>query len=226
MTSPLQIDCKSCAYKSSCIYDVLKGSEKELLNKGKVVNIYRKGEIIYKEGSAATSCFFVQEGALKLSKETLSDKPFFITLRKSGTTIGMESLNNHSNYESTAQCITDITCCALTSRMIYSLIQKSRAACSFLAFQYNDFISDLYTHLTIMSTEKANVRIARSLLTLLEVGKGKLANIRIEDLAAISGTTRETTSRALSRMKTNKIISVSNREINILDEQKLKNFIQ
>ncbi len=77
-----------------------------------------------------------------------------------------------------------------------------------------------------MGTEKANVRIARSLLTLMEVGKGRLGNIRIEDLAAISGATRETTSRILSRMKINKLISVSNREINILNEQKLKEFIQ
>ncbi len=226
MLNSLPVDCKSCAHKSSCIYKVLKENEREALNKGKVVNGYRKGEIIYKEGSPATSCFFVQEGAIKLSKETHLDKAVFIILRKGGTTIGMESLDNNSIYESTAQCITDITCCTITSRIMYSLIQKNKAACSFLAFQYNDFISGLFTHLTIMGTEKANVRIARSLLTLMEVGKGRLGNIRIEDLAAISGATRETTSRILSRMKINKLISVSNREINILNEQKLKEFIQ
>ena len=95
---------------------------------------------------------FVQEGAIKLSKETHLDKAVFIILRKGGTTIGMESLDN-SIYESTAQCITDITCCTITSRIMYSLFKKIKRPV-LLAFQYNDFISGLFTHLTIMGTEK------------------------------------------------------------------------
>jgi CRP-like cAMP-binding protein len=217
-----QFDCKYCTYKINCIYEVLKEEERELLNEKKVVKKYTKKETIYKEGRSATSCFFILDGGVSLSKEINVENPFFLVLKKSGSIIGLESIGYNVTYNSTALCVSDTTCCTVTSSLMFHLIKNNKEACSFFSFQYNHFINGLVCHLITLGTEKANVRIARSLLTLFEISKKASFNIKVNELATMSSTTRETTSRILASMKAMKMITITNRGINICDEQSLK----
>lgn len=80
----------------------------------------------------------------------------------------------------------------------------------------------MVSHLITLGTEKANVRIARSLITLFEINKGDPINIKVNELATMNSTTRETTSRVLAGMKARKMITITNKGINICDEQSIK----
>lgn len=224
MTNSPQSDCKYCAYKENCIYKALNEEERELLNESKVVKRYVKNETFYKEGRPATSYFFILDGGVALSKEIDVENPFFLTLKKKGSIVGLESMEYNGTYNSTALCVSDTTCCTVTSSLIFNLFQKNKEACAFVSSQYNNFITGLVYHIITLGTEKTSVRIARSLLTLFEISKGDTINIKINELAAMSSTTRETTSRILASMKTMKMITITTRGINICDEQSIKDF--
>lgn len=217
-----QFDCKHCAYKINCIYEVLKKEERELLNENKVVKKYVKKEAIYKEGRPATSSFFIHDGGVALSKKINVENPILLGFKKKGSTIGLESIGYSGTYNSTALCVSDTTCCIFTSGLMCSLIKNNKEACTFVSFQHNNFITGLVSHLITLGTEKANVRIARSLITLFEINKGDPINIKVNELATMNSTTRETTSRVLAGMKARKMITITNKGINICDEQSIK----
>lgn len=228
MISQIALDCQVCNSKNNCVYPSLKKDERELLNNGKILKKIKKNDTLYKEGYPATACFLIVEGAVKLSRKTHLEAPYFLLLRNAGSLIGFESLNNKTGsiaYECTAHSITETLCCIIPSGLIYTLIRNSKETCMYLSSQYNNFISGLYTHATLLGTTNSEARIAKSLLILMGISKEKIIDIRIDDLASISGAARETTSRVLSKMKADKLISISNRIIHINDEQKLREIL-
>jgi len=216
----------SCISSSFSIFKSLSSDELELLNTNLKCNTYRKGEIIYREGSRITGIYCVKKGILKIYKTGIDSKPQIVAFAIKGDITGYRSVLSNEMACTTAEIIEEAEICFIPSEIIFSLIKSnSDFALSLIQLtcreldQANIFIKDI-------AQKTVKQRLAEILLMLENTFKldeeGYIAvNLTREDLSSIVGTATESVIRILGEFKNDGLISIKGKKIKINDKKKM-----
>ncbi len=219
--------CKTCACSSISVFRSLRSEELELLEAKLKCNSYKKGDILYREGSRITGCYCIQSGVLKIYKTGIDEKPQIVAFAIPGDITGYRSVLSNEAACTTVEVLEDAEICFIPSEIIFSLIKNN-----------SDFALSLI-QLTCKELDQANIyikdiaqktvreRLAEMLLMLSDTFKidneGYIKiNLTREDLSSLVGTATESVIRILSEFKSEGLIELKGKKIKIINIKKMK----
>ena len=219
--------CKACACSSVSVFKSLSNEEHELLSSKLKCNFYKKGDILYREGSRITGCYCVQKGVLKIYKTGIDEKPQIVAFARPGDITGYRSVLSNEVACTTVEALEDSEICFIPSEIIFALIKKnSDFALSLIQLtckelnQANSYIKDI-------AQKTVKERLAETLIMLYETfnvdAEGYITiNLTREDLSSIVGTATESVIRILSELKSEGLLELKGKKIKILDLKKMR----
>jgi CRP/FNR family transcriptional regulator, cyclic AMP receptor protein len=182
------------------------------VGEGKTISKYRKDQIVFSQGEAADTVFYIQKGRVKVVVLSDQGKEAVVGILETGQFFGEGCLNGHELRIATTTAMEEclITAIAKTA-MIAVLHDEPKFSELFLAYLLTrnsrveeDLIDQLFN-----SSEK---RLARLLLLLANFGKEGnptpiSPNISQETLAEMIGTTRSRVSFFMNKFRKLGLIS-------------------
>ncbi len=219
--------CDSCSLRSVTIFKNLSPEEHEMLSLDITHDFFKKGSIVYHEGSRITGCYCVNKGIIKIYKTGIDGKEQIITFAKKGNIIGFRSVLTGELACTTAKVIEDASLCFIPGESLINLVKRNgnfsmdlmQLACSELG-QSNAYITDI-------AQKTVRERLAEILLQLkenfgLDENNFLLITLTREELANIVGTATESIIRLLSEFKNDGLIELQGRKIKLIGINALK----
>lgn len=220
-------DCANCNVRFKSIFCELNMGEVLLLNSHKDCIIYKKGQTIFHEGSYPRGLYCVNEGKIKVTQLGIDGKEQIVHLAKDADVMGYRAILSGDKYSCSAVALEDSLLCFIPKDIFFSLVEKN----SKLAFQvihlFSKELKEAENKITNTAQRPVKERIAQCLLLLKERYGFKQDDCTInivitrEEIANISGTTRETATRVLFGLKEDQIIELSGKKIKILNHKTL-----
>jgi CRP/FNR family transcriptional regulator, polysaccharide utilization system transcription regulator len=224
ITVPL---CGKCALESGSLFRHLTPEETEMLNYDKDFRQYKRGEVLYQEGSRISGFYCITSGIIKVFKTGLDGKEQIIKFAKKGDFIAYRSVLSNELACTSAKVIEDCSVCFIPSEILLQLSKNNstfalellKLACHELG-EANSFITDI-------AQKTVRERLAEILLLLVHefgLDSSQYLNISLtrEELANIVGTATESVIRLLSEFKSDKIVELTGRRIRILNMKALE----
>ncbi|MGD9929665.1 MAG: Crp/Fnr family transcriptional regulator [Mangrovibacterium sp.] len=213
---------EECDLSGFQLFKKLTGQEFAQLNYDKTCSLYKKGSIIYREGSRLTGFYCVTRGVLKIFKTGIDGKEQIIKFAKKGDIVAYRSLLSQELACTTSKVIEEAVLCHIPYQTLLFLIQNNwefshhmlQIVCKELR-EANDYITDI-------AQKTVRERLAEVLLLLKESFELDNANtlqisLTREELANIVGTATESVIRLLSEFKQDKLIELQGRKIKLLN---------
>ena len=176
------------------------------LNYDKTCQVYKKGSVVYREGSRLTGFYCITKGILKIYKTGIDGKEQIIRFVKGGDIIAFRSLLSQELACTTAKVIDDAVLCHIPYNTLLYLLQNNwrfshwmiQILCRELR-EANDYITDI-------AQKTVRERLAEVLLLLkdsFDVDENNTLQIALtrEELANMVGTATESVIRLLSEFK-------------------------
>ena len=207
-------DCQHCAIRKNDIFanvDVIK--HENLLKRITQFN-YAKKSVLFVENSPAESMFVVRKGLVKL-EETLSDGSVrIVRIVGKGHVAGLETfLDNGKRYDQTAIALQETEICRIPYEITKSLLANESDFFKAVLNEWHLQIEASSKVIVEFSTGTLRQRLACILLMLIEEANHnsliEIEMIHIDDMAAMTGGTRESVSRIVSDFKRGKILTKS-----------------
>ncbi len=217
-----------CIDNPKSVFTVLTPKEKEFLKQNYSCAIYKKSEIIFKEGDKPMGLMILAEGKVKIFKEGVGGREQIVRMANPLGFIGYRALFAEENHTATAVAIEDSVSCIVDRESVYR-VMRSNAELSMSIIR--SFAAELgFSHdRTVTLTQKhIRGRLAESLIFLKNTygceDDGLTIKIYLsrEDVANLSNMTTSNAIRTLSTFAQEGVISIDGRKIRILDLHKLE----
>ena len=186
---------------------------------------YRAEETIYQAGQRAEHLFVVATGTVKLTRTAVSGQSIVTEVLGPGESFG--AMADLDTYPDSA--IAMRPSCVLTVSM--TLIRRLMERYPQLSMTTLDQLSRRYEQsrqlISRLSADSVEARIAAALLELIDKlgerrGDGVVVSVTQQDLASMVGTTPESVSRTLGRLRAQGIVATGRGHTEILDAQRLE----
>lgn len=188
---------------------------------------FKKGQIIYFEGSSPQGVFIIEKGRVKISQKAPNGKEFVTHIATLGEILGYSSLFSHTRYINSAIAMEDTVLTFIYKNDFLKSLKEQQEV-------LEQFIDQLCIHSEEVEKKAANLaykpvrgRLAGALVQLnrkfnqTEDERQYLAITR-KDLASLIGTVKETVNRLLSEFRNEELIDTNGTKIYILDAQGLQ----
>ncbi|MBS1918170.1 MAG: Crp/Fnr family transcriptional regulator [Bacteroidetes bacterium] len=215
-------------FKSGSILSELPSEDMELLTAHKTDKLYRKGEIIFREGAFPSGIFFVAEGKAKKYKLDGDGKEHIVYVVNSGELLGYHAVLAEERYPDSAVALEESLISFIAKEDFLWALQHSpilnRRLLKTLAHEFAVLINNL----TLFAQKPVRERLALQLVVLREKYKTNFQpgmpveiNMSRDDLASLVGTARENIVRMLTEFKRDGILETRGRKIIVMDVKKL-----
>lgn len=188
---------------------------------------YKKGSVVYEEGTKMKGCYFVYNGILKVYLTGREGKEQIIKFEQAGDLFGFRSVISSEPACTSVKTLSDTILCYISGTVLLELLKSNsgfayemiQIACKELG-ESNRYIRDI-------AQKSVKKRLAEILVMLAEDfglendGTLKLSLTR-EDLGNFAGTATETVIRLLSEFKNERLVESIGRKIKLLDPERLK----
>jgi CRP-like cAMP-binding protein len=220
-------DCSECIDNPKSVFNVLDEEEREQLKAKSRCEIYRKGEIIFKEGETPKGLICLADGKVKVFKEGVGREQIVRMAKPSGF-IGYRALFADDKHTASALAIEDSIVCIINKETLFGIIKRNsnlalniiKAFATELGFTINRTVTLTQKHI--------RGRLAESLIFLKDTygcepdGQTLKIYLSREDIANLSSMTTSNAIRTLSSFAQEKVISLDGRRIKIVDLDKLE----
>jgi CRP-like cAMP-binding protein len=219
------LECRTCLNRKNSLFTYCIPEELESLDLRKKSNIYKKGDILFSEGSFPLGVYCINSGSVKIVKKNNDGKEQIIRLAKPGDLIGYRSLLAGTKYSASAVLFEDSVACFIPGDLFEKLLRGNE----FLEFQLIKKLSaalgEAEGRIAMMTLKPVKERLAEILLLLDKLysqgNNGVWFTVSRDDLGSLVGTAKETGIRLLTELKEENIIETRGSKIRILDKEKL-----
>ena len=212
--------------KTDEIFKGLTDDEHEMLTGSGVTHLYRKGEIIFREGGIPTGIFHVKSGRVKKYKATVKGGEQIFYICGEGELLGYHALLGDEYYPDSAATIEDSEITFIPKESFLRVLANSTVLSNGLLKALGHEFSLFINSITNLATKTVRERLAFNLLILeekfREPGKSGNAiqiNMSRTDLANMVGTAKETLVRLLQEFKSSGLIETTGKTIRIIDRK-------
>lgn len=105
------ISCEACKSREDSLFSKLSGEHLCTLSENKTCIKYKKGQVIFYEGTRPLGLFCVNEGKIKIYKDGSQGKEQIINFGKPGDFLGYRALLSEELYAASAMVLEDATVC-------------------------------------------------------------------------------------------------------------------
>ncbi|WPP52082.1 Crp/Fnr family transcriptional regulator [Catalinimonas niigatensis] len=216
------ISCEECRSRNSSLFNVLCGKQLAEVSQNKSCTIYKKGQILFHEGTRPLGVFCVNQGKIKVYKLGFDGKEQIVNIIGEGGLLGYKAMLAEEPYSVSAETLEDCTICFLSKPNFLQTLSDSSDLNKRLMKQLCHEYGVMNENLTNQAQRTVRERLAITLLKLKDTygldyhenGPVEI-NLTREDLANIVGTATETLIRLLHEFKEDKLISTKGRKITI-----------
>ncbi len=200
-------------------------SELEALSKDRKILSFRKKEVIYMDGDEPSGIIFITKGKVKTFKTHEAGKDLITGIYNEGEFIGYNDIIENKEYSETAEALEDSEIIIIPRNDFFALLYSNRdVAAKFIRMLSNN-LQESEARLINLAYNSVRKRVADALITLqehyLQNGKTTPFSVSREDLASIVGTATESVIRTLSDFKEERLIEIKEKQIYILNYEKL-----
>jgi CRP-like cAMP-binding protein len=215
-------------FKSESIFANLPANDLELLTQNKVDQKYKKGEIIFREGSYPTGIFYITEGKAKKYKVDEDGKEQIIYVADTGELLGYHAILADDRYPDSAATLEDSIVSFIPKEDFLATLEHSEVLGKRLLKTLSHEFAVLVNSVSLFTQKSVRERLALQLIVLREKYKVNFQsgmpveiNMSRDDLASLVGTARENVVRILSEFKEASILQTKGRKIIVNDVSKL-----
>jgi len=216
------VTCEVCKSRSSSPFGVLCGERLSQVSENKSCTLYKKGQVLFHEGTRPLGVFCVNKGKIKVYKIGFDGKEQIINIVGEGTLLGYKAMLAEESYTVSAETLEDCTICFLSKPNFLQALSESSDLNHQIMKQVCHELGVMTENLTDQAQRTVRERLAITLLKLRDTygmdysDNGPVEiNLTREDLANIVGTATETLIRLLQEFKQDNLISTKGRKIKI-----------
>jgi len=207
-------------FNSAEILKALSQKERDcILSRAQLLS-FKKGQLIFYEKGTPTGIFILKKGKAKIYKTGVYGKEQIFYIYKEGDLFGYHALLCHEKYADSCEAIEATEVLFINNLDVEYLLDKIPKLKTLFIQNMGHEFGILVNIITILAQAVLRERVALFLLVLHEryydnnTKESKITLCR-EDFANIVGTTRESLSRLLHEFKSDKIISIKGKSIQI-----------
>ena len=223
--------CESCIIRQLNSLKVLSEDELSSITSHKTTLSFKKGDIIFEEGSHLNGVFCLRNGKCKVTKLSPNGNEQIVRFIQKGELIGHRSVISETTAHLTVTALEDMEACFIPKKDIYDNFKNNA---DFSLDITKSICSDLdNANISIANMAQKNVkeRLADSLLFFLKtfgVDEEGYLNINLsrEEIANSIGTATESSIRLLSQFKKEGLIEIKGKKIKVIDTVKLKHITE
>lgn len=179
-----------------------------------------RGRIFYTPGETGEVLFVLKKGRVQIYRLSTEGKKLVIAILEPGTMFGEMALIGQGMYNTFAEAVEPCTLCAMSRRDVELLLAKFPPVGLRLLEIMGARLRDAEGQLEELAFKSIPSRLAALLLKLQK--DNSVEGHTHQDLAEMIGTYRETATLALNDFKTQGLIKVDRKRIEICDAQRLK----
>ncbi len=191
----------------------------DLIEKGTELH-FKKGNLICLEGHKPDAFYLISQGMVNISKISLDGKEFTIDCRFKGETLGWGQVLRGGVFTVSYYALDDTLLYSFDKEIFISFLKRNPVVQSRISDLTIDLINILFNKLIDVACDTANNRLIKTLIN-LNARCGNIVNLTHLDIAKMSWTTLETTTRVLTRIKKDNILSIDRGKIIIKDPERL-----
>ncbi|MFT3746815.1 MAG: Crp/Fnr family transcriptional regulator [Agriterribacter sp.] len=215
-------------FKSESVLANLPEQEYELLAANRTEKLYKKGEVIFKEGAFPDGIFFIVSGKVKKYKLDQEAKEYIIYVANTGELIGYHAILAEDHYPDSAAALEESTIAFIPRQNFLEAVRQSEILNKRLLKTLSHEFAVLANSLSLFAQKSVRERLALQLIVMREKykvnfkpGMAVEINMSRDDLANLVGTARENVVRLLSEFKEKGIIETKGRKIIVQDVARL-----
>ena len=222
------IECEDCSVRRDSKLSTLCHADLEKFSDSKSCAEYKKGQVLFHEGTRPLGVFCLNQGKVKVFKTGFDGKDQIIKISRAGDLLGYKAMISEDTYSVTAEALEDTKVCFVPKGDFLTILDGSPHFNNILLKEACKELGVMTESLTSLAQKSVRERLAVTLLMLndtygldLESEGPVEINLTREDLANIVGTATETIIRLLHDFKEEKLIESKGRKIRILEPKKL-----
>ena len=215
-------------FKSGSVLQNLPLEDLELLTAHKTEQVYKKGEIIFREGGYPTGIFFITSGKAKKYKTDKDGREQIIYVANTGELIGYHAILAEDRYPDSAAALEQTVIGFISKEDFLQTLEQSVVLNHRLLKTLSHEFAVLANSLTLFAQKSVRERLALQLIVMREKYKINFQpgmpveiNMSRDDLASLVGTARENVVRMLTEFKQEGILKTIGRKIIVEDVRKL-----
>lgn len=220
--------CENCKIQGFSKFKNLNGEDLDKMTYNKSCTAYKKGQVLFHEGTRPLGVFCVHAGKIKVYKTGYDGKDQIIQISKQGDLLGYKAMISEEMYPVSAETLEDATVCFIPRTDFLSILDSSSELNRLLLKEACHELGAMTESLTNLAQKPVRERLAVTLLMLKDtygidaVENGEVEiNLTREDLANTVGTATETLIRLLHDFKEEKLIESKGRKIKVIDDRGL-----
>ena len=194
--------------------------------------ILSAGELVHGAGERTGKMFVVHTGEIKLSRTLPSGRKQLLRVARPGETLGEHAFLTGNSTLEEAEARSQTRLCVFVHDDLTKLIDQYPNIAHRMLRTLGDRLAHTEHRLTL-SSQSVDVRIADYLLQQPLIRRGPVTNgiMRVQlplskkDIASLLGTTPESLSRALSRLRNKGFLTVDNDIVSLLQPDELEHLI-
>ena len=181
---------------------------------------FEKGEYIFNVGDESNNFFMVESGRVILSKEAPSGKIFTFLVAVRGTPLNAVACFKPRPRFFSARAAKKTTVIAIPSSIFKQWVLNNPDVNSAIINTMGDMLNGSYTRILDLIDESVEQRVLNA-LNMLSSRFGPNLPMTNNDIAEMTGTSWETATRVISRLREAGLLSKSRGQIKILDMPQL-----
>lgn len=216
------------AFNSESVLTDLPLEDLELLTINKWEQIYKKGEIIFREGALPSGIFYIAEGRVKKYKVDKEGRDHIIYVANTGELLGYHAVLSEERFPDSAAALEESRIAFIPKEDFLETLHQSEVLSRRLLKTLSHEFAVLANSLSMFAQKSVRERLALQLIVLREKYKVNFQpgmpveiNMSRDDLASLVGTARENVVRVLTEFKEEGILETKGRKIIVLNVQKL-----
>lgn len=181
---------------------------------------YRKGQLLFMEGDPRERIYFLVSGYVKLERLNETATCQYTDYLKPKQLFPYNGLFTESFYRYSAEAVTDIEVIYIPTDRFEQLVSKNATMLLHIVSQMNRILDLHERRLQEIITPNATERVLHTIHYLIEdLGEPEAGGIRVRcpfttvDISRMSGTSRETVSNILSRLRKEDILQFRARQL-------------
>lgn len=215
-------------FRTESVLADLPSKDLELLMANKTEQVYKKGEIIFREEAYPSGIFYVIDGKVKKYKLDKEGREQILYVANSGELLGYHAVLDESRYPDSAAALEESRIAFIPKEDFLDTLRQSDTLTRRLLKTLSHEFAVLANSLTMYAQKSVRERLALQLIIIREKYKVNFKpgmpveiNLSRDDLASLVGTARENVVRVLSEFKESGIVETKGRKIIVLDVNKL-----
>jgi CRP-like cAMP-binding protein len=215
-------------FKSESVLADLPADVHQILMSNKSEQVYKKGEIIFREGAFPTGIFYISQGKVKKYKVDTESREHIIYVANTGELLGYHAILAQGRYPDFAAALEESIIGFIPKEDFLDAMAQSPLLHSRLLKTLSHEYAVLANSITLFSKKSVRERLALQLIVMREKYKDHLKpgmpveiNMGRDDLASLVGTARENVVRILTEFKEDGILDTKGRKIFIHNVNKL-----